>query len=232
MPRRPRLPVTELPIHVVQRGHDRADCFFTERDYAAYLNALRDACVYCSVQVHAYVLMTNHVHLLVTPFVPNAVSRVLQSVGARYVRYINDTRGRSGTLWEGRYRACLVSDDRYVLAACRYIDLNPVRAGIVTDPPAYRWSSYGVLAGHRSDPWLVPHPTLLQLGKVPGTAYAAWCASAIADDELARIRDATRRERPFGDDAFRRRWEASTEYDGSDPNMTGLTPNQVSNSGP
>lgn len=210
MPRRPRLSVTELPLHVVQRGHDRADCFFIEHDYVAYLAALRDAASYNCVQVHAYALMTNHVHLLVTPFVPHAVSRTLQSVGARYVRYINDTHGRSGTLWEGRYRACLVADDRHVLAACRYIDLNPVRAGIVTDPRAYRWSSYGVLAGHRHDPWLVPHPTLMQLGSVPGDAYSAWCACAIADDELARLREATRRGRPFGDEAFRRRLEAGS----------------------
>jgi len=201
MPRPPRSAVTDLPLHVVQRGHDRATCFFQPQDYRAYLTALGDAAAFCSVRIHAYALMTNHVHLLVTPLVPHAVSRMLQSVGARYVRHVNDRRERSGTLWEGRYRACLVADDRHVLAACRYIDLNPVRAGMVADPIDYPWSSYGALAGRRSDPMVSPHPTLEQIGRVPGSAYAAWCACGIADRELEAIREATRRQRRFGDEA-------------------------------
>lgn len=197
MPRPLRLPVTELPMHVVQRGHDRGTCFFRASDYRLYLSALQFAAAHYGVQVHAYALMTNHVHLLVTPLRPHAVSRMLQWVGGRYVRRVNDSRARRGTLWEGRHRACLVASDGHVLAACRYIDLNPVRAGIVGNPVDYAWSSYGALAGRRTERWLVPHPTLEQIGSIPGAAYTAWCERGIADSELGAIRDATRRQVQF-----------------------------------
>jgi putative transposase len=117
---------------------------------------LGEACRHYGVLVHAYALMTNHVHLLMTPRIADGVSRVMQSVGARYVRYVNRSRERSGSLWEGRYRACLVACDRHLLAACRYIDLNPVRAGLAAHPADYGWSSYLALVGSRNDT-LVTH---------------------------------------------------------------------------
>jgi putative transposase len=199
MPRAPRLAITDLPIHVVQRGHNRGRCFFTERDCGAYLDVLRDAAEVAAVAVHAYALMTNHVHLLVTPRVAHGVSRMLHAMGTRYVRYVNDAQGRRGTLWEGRHRQSPVETDGHLLAACRYIDLNPVRAGIVAHPADYPWSSYRTLAGRVRQPWLKPHPALAIIGAVPGPAYAAWCARGIADDELAAIRESTRRQRPFTD---------------------------------
>ncbi|MFO1414880.1 MAG: transposase [Burkholderiales bacterium] len=198
MPRPPRLAVTDLPLHVVQRGHNRERCFFAEGDYVTYLAILRDAAEACAVTVHAYALMTNHVHLLVTPRVPHAVSEMLKSVGVRYVRHVNGTQGRRGTLWEGRHHACLVATDGHLLRACRYIDLNPVRAGMVAHPGEYRWSSYRALSGHAGNGWLVPHPALAIIGPVPGPAYAAWCACGVADDELAAIREATQKQQAYG----------------------------------
>lgn len=210
MARLPRFPVTDLPLHVVQRGNDRSACFFEDRDRVVYLRALREAAVRYDVLVHAYVLMTNHVHLLVTPQVMGAVSRMMQSVGARYVWHVNHTRERTGTLWEGRYKACVVERDRHVLAVCRYIDLNPVRAGMVMHPANYRWSSYAELAGLRRAAWIVPHPSLEQLGVVPGPAYAKWCDLGISAAEAAELREATLREMAFGDTAFKQAIERAT----------------------
>ena len=210
MSRRPRFPVTGYPLHAVQRGNDRQPCFFAEADYLFYLDSLGHAAQHYSVQVHAYVLMTNHIHLLVTPLAPGAVSRMMQSLGARYVRYVNARQRRTGTLWEGRYKACLVDHDRRLLATCRYIDLNPVRAGIVAHPIAYRWSSFAGLIGQRHDRLLMPRPVLTQLGDPPGPGYARWCGETVDDDELARLRDATNHELAFGNDRFKAQIEAAT----------------------
>jgi putative transposase len=211
MSRRPRFPFAGLPLHVVQRGNDRQRCFFEERDYRVYLRALAEASVKCSVTVHAYVLMTNHVHLLVTPGAIGAVSRLMQSVGARYVWYVNAYRQRSGTLWEGRYKACLVSRDEHVLMACRYIDLNPVRAQMVRHPSDYGWSSYAALAEQRIDALVTPHDALVQLGKPRGPAYARWCAASSGVEDENRLREATGRELAFGSDTFRAEVEARTK---------------------
>jgi len=210
MPRRPRFPLTGLPLHVVQRGNDRQPCFFGDTDCRVYLAALHDAASHYGMQIHAYALMTNHVHLLVTPLEAGAVSRAMQSIGARYVGYINATLGRTGTLWEGRYKACLVDADRYVLAFCRYIDLNPVRARMVAHPVAFRWSSYAGLAGLRRDSLLAPHVSLGALGDAPGPGYARWCGQPVDDDELAALRQATASQRVFGGDRFKAQVEATT----------------------
>ena len=210
MSRRPRFPVTGYPLHIVQRGNDRQRCFFGEADFHVYLKALGDAATHYGVVIHAYVLMTNHVHLLATPLESGAVSRAMQSVGARYVGYVNATHSRTGTLWEGRYRACLVDHDAYLLTACRYIDLNPVRAGMVSHPVAWRWSSYGALAGLRRDALVSAHPTLAMLGDAPGAGYAQWCGMVPDDAELAALRAATAGELAFGSETFKTRIEATT----------------------
>jgi putative transposase len=198
MPRPPRHSVTELPLHIVQRGNDRRRCFFEDADFRFYLRALGEAAARHRVLVHAYALMTNHVHLLLTPLVAGGVSRVMQSLGSRYVRRVNARSGRLGTLWESRYRACLVLQDTYVLAVCRYIDLNPVRAGIVARPEDYEWSSYAGLAGLRTDALITPHAALDELGSPRGAPYARWCEQAIAGDELERLREATARGLTYG----------------------------------
>ena len=203
MPRRPRFLLTDLPLHVVQRGNDRRPCFLREQDFGVYLSTLAEACRHYGVLVHAYVLMTNHVHLLVTPRVAGAISRTMQSVGARYVRYVNRGSSRSGTLWEGRYHACLVASDEHVLAACRYIDLNPVRARLVQRAADYRWSSYGALAGLHVDTLVTPHAVLEQLGSPGGAAYERWCADGDRDADLQALRKATAGDLAFGSDWFK-----------------------------
>ncbi len=142
MPRRPRMCVPGIPSHVITRGNDRQACFFNNEDYQYYLDCLKDAVDRYQVQVHAYVLMTNHVHLLMTPGKEESIAKVMQSLGRRYVQHINHLYKRSGTLWEGRYKSSLVLDDSYVLACYRYIELNPVRANMVLLPGDYHWSSY------------------------------------------------------------------------------------------
>jgi REP-associated tyrosine transposase len=210
MSRRPRFPLTDLPLHVVQRGNNRSACFFQDRDYRVYLKVLGEACRHYGVLVHAYALMTNHVHLLMTPRIADGVSRVMQSVGARYVRYVNRSCERTGSLWEGRYRACLVACDRHLLAACRYIDLNPVRAGLAACPADYAWSSYLALVGARNDTLVTPHSVLDTLGAPHTQTYARWCAEGDVDAELDRLRKATAAELVFGTDEFKIGIESTT----------------------
>ena len=143
MPRRPRIHLPDLPLHVVQRGHNRDACFFAEADYLAYREWLGEALKVTGCQLHAYVQMTNHVHLLLTPPTPEAVSGLMISLGRRYVQYINKTYRRTGTLWDSRYKSSLVQADTYLLLCQRYIELNPVRAAMIDDPAHYRWRTKG-----------------------------------------------------------------------------------------
>ncbi|MEO8137092.1 MAG: transposase [Betaproteobacteria bacterium] len=193
MPRRPRLDVPGLPQHVVQRGNNRGACFFADDDYRRYLDWLRKGAGDHGVAVHAYVLMTNHVHLLATPAKPGALATMMQSLGRRYVRYVNHAYQRTGSLWEGRYRAGAVDSDDYLLRVYRYIELNPVRAGMVGDPGEYRWSSYTINSGAKASDWLKPHVGYLALGR--GSTERADAYRALFQDELdpedaARIRTA------------------------------------------
>ena len=210
MPRRPRYQLTDFPLHVVQRGNGRRACFFDECDFRLYLQLLGKAAIRHRVLVHAYVLMTNHVHLLLTPLAPGGVSKVMQSLGSRYVKAVNKASDRAGTLWESRYKACLVAQDRHVLAVCRYIDLNPVRAQMVVHPRDYRWSSYGALSGTRVDMLVTPHAALEQLGTSP-MAYARWCEAGADYSELERLRRATENELAFGSEAFKEKIESMTD---------------------
>ncbi|GAA5525253.1 hypothetical protein Maes01_01818 [Microbulbifer aestuariivivens] len=146
MARLPRIAPVGVPQHVIQRGNNRQVCFGCEDDFIAYAGWLRDYAEEYAVEVHAWVFMTNHVHLLVTPLEERAVSKMMQALGRMYVRYFNGAYQRSGTLWEGRYRSCLVQSEDYLLHCYRYIELNPVRAGMVKDPGKYCWSSYGANA--------------------------------------------------------------------------------------
>jgi putative transposase len=131
-----------VPLHIVQRGHNRAPCFFSEEDYRNYLHWLGEALVKESASLHAYALMTNHVHLLITPTDATSISRIVMSLGRRYVQYVNRTYRRTGTLWDSRYKSSLVDADTYLLSCMRYIEMNPVRAAMVNDPAHYRWTSY------------------------------------------------------------------------------------------
>jgi len=140
MPRRARLAVAGIPWHIIQRGNNRSACFYSDQDYLRYLDTLKEQAVKYGCQIHAYVLMINHVHLLLTPEKEQSASLFMKHLGQRYVQYINRTYKRSGTLWEGRFRSCLTQSEDYVLACYRYIELNPVRANMVGHPRNYPWS--------------------------------------------------------------------------------------------
>jgi putative transposase len=211
MPRQPRLDVPGIAQHVIQRGNDRKPCFFGELDYIRYLQALRELSMREHCAVHAYVLMTNHVHLLVTPDARGQVSRMMQALGRHYVRYVNDRYRRTGTLWEGRYKASLVDSDSYLLSCYRYIELNPVRAWMVAEPRNYRWSSYRANALGVRDPAIRAHPSYLALGDDAATRraeYRALVSGTTSEQDLQLIRLQLQRQHVLGPDSFRASIEA------------------------
>lgn len=209
MPRQPRYGLVGIPQHVIQRGNNRQMTFFATDDYRYYLDCLREACTRNECQLHAYVLMTNHVHLLITPARPDAIAKVMQSVGRRYVRYVNNVHRRSGTLWEGRYKAGLV-EDNYLLTCCRYIELNPVRSGIVPAPGDYRWSSYFHHVGERLDPLVSDHACYLALGRTAVERHAAYRTlfhERMDPSAISIIRETVNRCMVLGTEGFKDRIE-------------------------
>ena len=205
MPRRPRVHLDGVPSHIVQRGHNRAPCFFAEEDYHAYLHHLGEALAKEHCALHAYVLMTNHVHLLVTPKHAEAIPRLIIALGRRFVQYINTTYRRTGTLWDSRYKSSLIQADTYLLACQRYIELNPVRAAMVEDPAHYRWSSYRSHALGQSNAYLTPHPLYLALGnddKQRQSAYRALFRSQLNVAAIDELRLALNQNQPFGNARF------------------------------
>ena len=202
MPRRPRLSAAGIPMHVIQRGHDRDDCFFADADYQFYLRHLEEQAIAQGCLIHAYVLMTNHVHLLVTPDSQYGVSLMMKSLNQRYVQYVNSVYDRSGTLWGGRFKSCLTKTDNYALACYRYIELNPVRANMVQHPMHYRWSSYAANANGKSNSLVSPHSIYLSLGASNherGKRYRALVEQGLDEDTLNEIRFATNRSEILGD---------------------------------
>lgn len=167
MPRRARVILANVPVHVIQRGNNRQACFFADGDYHVYLRWLEEYAEFESCRVHAYVLMTNHVHLLLTADAADGPGRLMKRLGQRYVQYINRTYQRSGTLWEGRYRSCLVQEEAYLLGCQRYIELNPVRAAMVAHPSEYWWSSYRANAQGAASTLITPHPLYESLSRDP-----------------------------------------------------------------
>lgn len=174
MPRRARIALPNVPVHLIQRGNNRQPCFFADEDYRRYLDWLAEYADRTQCRIHAYALMTNHVHLLLTSERADAGGALMKALGQRYVQYVNRVYRRSGTLWEGRFRSCLVQEEDYLLACQRYIELNPVRAGMVTHPAEYRWSSYRVNAHGEADRVLRPHPLYEALGSDAEGRQAAY----------------------------------------------------------
>ena len=214
MARLPRLDLPGIPQHVRQRGNNRLPCFLDDNDRRNYLDALGEALIGSDCRLHAYVLMGNHVHLLLTPPEAGATGRLMQQVGRRYVRLFNARHGRSGTLWEGRYKACLVDSEQYLLRCARYIDLNPVRARITVNPIDYHWSSCAALCGHRHDGLLSIHPAQRALGRTPrerAGAYAALLDEAVSEAELQEISLYLQQQRAWGRDDFRAMVQATTQ---------------------
>lgn len=205
MARQRRLVIPDVALHIVQRGVDRGDCFREETDRVVYLSLLRELVAETACAVHAYCLMTNHVHVLLTPSTDHGPSILMRKVGQRYVPYFNRRYGRTGTLWEGRFKSCLVESARYVLACHRYIECNPVRAGMVRAPASYRWSSHGGNAGIAQDPLLTPHVEYLALAESP-SRHAAYVALFQDPDDAAMvkaIREATNGGYPLVGDVLK-----------------------------
>ncbi len=194
MPRQPRYFIPGMPQHVIARGVDKQAVFFQEADYALYLNSLLRATREHTCAVHAYVLMTNHVHLLVTPATEKGIPMVMQAMGRLYVQALNRNYARTGTLWQGRYKASLVQDEHYLLACQRYIELNPVRAGMVKGPGEYRWSSYAHNALGEPDTLVTPHAIYRRLNTDPVHrlgAYRALFAATLSNELLEQLRTQT-----------------------------------------
>jgi putative transposase len=194
MARHPRLIVPEVALHIIQRGVDRRDCFIAEADRLVYLSNLRQLAAHKYCALHAYCLMTNHVHLLLTPCNAASRSSLMRDLGQRYVAYFNRRHGRTGTLWEGRFRSCLVDSAQHTLACYRYIERNPVRAGMVASPQMYPWSSYAANSARAVDPTLSPHPEYLALASTEAARAEAYRQLCEEEDEpafLEAIRDAT-----------------------------------------
>ena len=195
MPRQARLIIPDVALHVVQRGHNRRDCFHHETDYLVYLANLRELAQKTACALHAYCLMTNHVHLFLTPSRRDGCARLMRSLGQRYVQYFNRRYERRGTLWEGRFFSCLVDSGEYVLATYRYVERNPVKAHMVASPAAYPWSSHAGNAGQVENRLLTPHPAYVGLADEPARRHRAYQEMTAMEDDpafLAAIRDATK----------------------------------------
>ena len=214
MARLPRIVVLGQPQHVIQRGNNRNITFVADEDYQFYLEKLEDACQRFDCDLHAYVLITNHVHLLMTPHTMDGLSKVMQSLGRSYVQYFNYQYRRTGTLWEGRYKATLLDSERYLLTCYRYIELNPVRAGMVSNPADYPWSSYCENALGKETDRLQPHDLYRRLGGTEeerAQAYRKLFNSHIPKSTLGEIRESTNKAWVLGNDRFREEIEAMTK---------------------
>jgi putative transposase len=213
MARLPRYFAPGYPLHIIQRGNNRAPTFCGPEDCDRYLQLLGGAAAKYGVEIHGYTLMSNHVHLLATPQSPASVPRSMQALGRSYVLWFNRKYSRTGTLWEGRYRATVVDSDGYLLTCQKYVEENSLRAGIVDDPAAYRWSSYRANALGEDDPIVTPHPVYMCLARERVSRQAAYrglFTQPLSGLELRAIRNATNRAWALGDAAFQKRIEDET----------------------
>ena len=201
MPRAARLRIPHVPLHVLQRGHNRARCFYEECDFCVYLNLLEEFSVASGCAIHAYVLMSNHVHLLLTPDGTDGPTDLMRAVNQRYVQYFNRRYERTGSVWEGRFKSSPVDSEPYLFTCQRYIELNPVRAGLAAFPGAYRWSSYRANAEGAPSSIVVPHTLFRGLGTAEDERrrnYRALFVRQLPVLELDSIRSAIRGNRPVG----------------------------------
>ena len=206
MSRLPRFVLPGQPQHIIQRGNNREPIFADEEDYQFYLNRVKASAKTHGVDVHAYVLMTNHVHILVTPWTENGISGMMQGIGRHYVQYFNHRYGRTGTLWEGRYRAALLDREAYLFSCYRYVELNPVRAGMMTHPAEYPWSSYQCNALGTPNSLITPHPLYTSLDRDDEnrqSIYRSHFDVHLDDKTIDEIRDATNKAWVLGNDRFR-----------------------------
>lgn len=206
MARLPRYVIPDHPQHVILRGNNRAEIFCADADYRFYLEKLKQACDKHGCWVHAYVLMTNHVHLLITPHHEQSLGKTMQMLGRYYVQYYNYCYRRTGTLFEGRYKATLIDSENYLLTCMRYIELNPVRANMVNDPADYPWSSYHHNALGQTNDLVVPHPEFQRLGEPNEARQAAYrdlFKHQLSENTVTDIREATNKAWTLGSDRFK-----------------------------
>lgn len=211
MPRRPRLVLPGTPLHIIQRGHNRSICFPSRDDHALYLSWLGEYAKNTGCRIHSYALMTNHVHLLVTPAAEESAAALMQSLGQRYTQHINRTYARTGTLWEGRFKSGLIQDRHYLLKCMRYIELNPVRAAMVQHPAEYPWSSYRCNAQGDADGVVTPHAEYLQLAgenTARASAYRELFRQSLEPGIVDQIRQATHSNLVLGHPVFAEQVEA------------------------
>ena len=205
MPRQPRLVIVGYPHHIILRGNNKNSIFYNDEDMSFFIKCLKESKEKIKSKIYAYCLMTNHVHLLIEPLTEDNLGSLIQSLGRKYVQYINKKYKRTGTLWEGRFRSSLVDKDRYLLACSRYIELNPVRAKIVNYPGDYPWSSFGFRAEGKQDALLNQDPVYLGLGKTEKERqlnYKKWFLDSIPEQELKLIRYTTQKGGVVGDKEF------------------------------
>lgn len=205
MARLARLTVPGYPHHVIQRGNNRQAVFARTADHEFFLALLEEYAKQFGVAIHAYVLMSNHFHLLATPQTDQSIPQMMQALGRRYVRHFNAAQARTGTLWEGRYKSTVIDSEHYLLACMAYIDLNPVRAGMVSQPQDYAWSSHRHYAGTRMDKLITPHALYWALGNTPfarEAAYVELVRAGIAQQKQAALTQATLQGWALGDAGF------------------------------
>ncbi len=205
MPRHARLSIPGVPLHIRQRGIDRGRCFGSEADYHLYLGLMAELSPRFACRVHAYVLMTNHIHLLVTADEPDGASFFMKNLAQRHAQHFNRTSRRCGPLWEGRFRSSLIDSEHYLLTCYRYIELNPVRAGMVSSPEDYPWSSFHTNAAGAPSLFLEPHPEYLRLGATMEertAAYSGMLAAGLGTSELEAIRGAINANAALGEEGF------------------------------
>ena len=213
MSRKPRFILPDVPQHIIQRGNNREPCFYSVEDYLQYLHILSDVSSSNDCEIHAYVLMTNHVHILATPNQPYVISYMMQDLGRKFVRYMNTRYKRTGTLWEGRYKSSLIDSDVYMLTCMRYIEMNPVRANMVKHPGEYRWSSYAVNATDADSDLITPHTLFLKLGDkddLRKRAYRSLFEKYLNQEEVHSIREALNQELVLGREDFKIKIEKMT----------------------
>ncbi|WP_017462649.1 transposase [Dyella ginsengisoli] len=205
MPRQARLELPGIPLHVTQRGVNRCAIFVDDEDREHYYRLLGEATREHGIAVHAYVFMGNHVHLLLTSPQRDGLSRAMRNLGQCYVQAFNRRHRRCGTLWQGRFKSCLVDSECYLLTVYRYIELNPVRAAMVERPEQFPWSSVHANLSLQEDPLVTPHPAYLALDCDPtvrAKAYGEWLRQGVSEDDLLHIREHLQKERALGDRTF------------------------------
>ena len=213
MARLPRVNPIGVAQHIIQRGNNRQVCFVTEQDFGAYIGWLKEYSKKYQVDIHAWVLMTNHVHILCTPHIEHGIRQVMQSLGRQYVRYFNYTYKRTGTLWEGRYKSCLVEAEDYLLELYRYIELNPVRVNMVAEPAEYKWSSYQINGLGKLSELCTAHPLYMAIDRQTSrrlASYRAFISERVDKTLIADIRQATNRGMAVGSEEFKKQIEAVT----------------------